>query len=139
MNILSQLSKARFALKRKFDDLKQVKNHTNLQLEETFKPITEPLHELLKENKKQKISNVKDSIKVKREMKKIKNKGKRYSRVPRLSDTRYSAKGTKGKWRYASSKARLKCVMGVRVGEAIFFDQSIGIDETNTFQLKFFI
>jgi len=27
----------------------------------------------------------------------------------RLSDTRYSAKGTKGKWRYASSKARLKC------------------------------
>jgi len=39
MNILSQLTKARFALKRKFDDLKQVKNHTNLQLEETFKPI----------------------------------------------------------------------------------------------------
>jgi len=26
-----------------------------------------------------------------------------------LSDTRYSAKGTNGKWRYASSKARLKC------------------------------
>jgi len=39
-----------------------------------------------------------------------KNKGERYSRVPRLSDTRYSAKGTKGKWRYASSKAILKCV-----------------------------
>jgi len=38
----------------------------------------------------------------------IKNKEERYSRVPRLSDTRYSAKGTKGKWRYASSKARLK-------------------------------
>jgi len=37
------------------------------------------------------------------------NKEERYSRVPRLSDTRYSAKGTKGKWRYASSKARLKC------------------------------
>jgi len=36
MNILSQLTKARFALKRKFDDLKQVKNHTNLQLEKTF-------------------------------------------------------------------------------------------------------
>jgi len=34
--------------------------------------------------------------------------GERYSRVPRLPDTRYSAKGTKGKWRYASSKARLK-------------------------------
>jgi len=32
-----------------------------------------------------------------------------YSRVPRLSDTRYSAKRTQGKWRYASSKARLKC------------------------------
>jgi len=32
------------------------------------------------------------------------NKGERYSRVPRLSDTRYSAK-----WRYASSKARVKC------------------------------
>jgi len=30
----------------------------------------------------------------------------RYSRVPRLSDTRYSAKGTKWKWRYASSKAK---------------------------------
>jgi len=70
----------------------------------------------------------------------LKNKEERYSRVPRLSDTRYSAK-----WRYASSKARLKCatyrrytdssVMGVRVG----VDQSIGIVETNTFQLKFFI
>jgi len=72
MNILSQLTKARFALKRKFDDLKQVKSHTNLQLEETLNPITEPLHELVKENKKEKISNVKDSIKVKREMKKIK-------------------------------------------------------------------
>jgi len=32
------------------------------------------------------------------------NKEERYSRVPRLSDTRYSAK-----WRYAISKARLKC------------------------------
>jgi len=32
------------------------------------------------------------------------NKEERYSRVPRLSDTRYSAK-----CRYASSKARLKC------------------------------
>jgi len=38
-----------------------------------------------------------------------KNKEERYSRVPQLSDTRYSAKGTKGKWRHASSKARLKC------------------------------
>jgi len=75
----------------------------------------------------------------------LRNKGERYSRVPRLSDTRYSAK-----WRYASSKARLKCatygrntdlsVMGVRVGVAnFFFDQPIGIDDTNTFQLKFFI
>jgi len=37
------------------------------------------------------------------------NKEERCSRVPRLSDTRYSAKsGTKGKWRYASNKARLK-------------------------------
>jgi len=25
------------------------------------------------------------------------------------SDTRYSANATKGKWRYASSKVRLKC------------------------------
>jgi len=39
----------------------------------------------------------------------ILNREERYSRVPRLSDTRYSAKGTKGKWIYASSKARLKC------------------------------
>jgi len=30
------------------------------------------------------------------------SKEERYSRVPRLPDTRYSAKGTKGKWRYAS-------------------------------------
>jgi len=37
------------------------------------------------------------------------NKKERYSRVPRLSDTPYSAIGTKGKWRYTSSKARLKC------------------------------
>jgi len=37
------------------------------------------------------------------------NMGGRYSRETRLSDTRYSAKGTKGKWRFASSKARLKC------------------------------
>jgi len=28
------------------------------------------------------------------------NKEERYSRVPRLSDTRDSARGTKGKWRY---------------------------------------
>jgi len=28
-----------------------------------------------------------------------KNKEERYSRVPRHSDTRYTAKGTKGKWR----------------------------------------
>jgi len=41
----------------------------------------------------------------------IKNNEKRYSRVPRLSDTLYSANGTKGKWRYASSKARLKCAI----------------------------
>jgi len=32
MNILSHITKARFALKRKFDDLKHVKNLTNLQL-----------------------------------------------------------------------------------------------------------
>jgi len=38
------------------------------------------------------------------------NKEEYYSRVLRLSDTRYSAKGTKWKWRYASSKARFKCV-----------------------------
>jgi len=34
-------------------------------------------------------------------------KEERYSRVPWLSDTRFSTKGTKGRWRYASSKARL--------------------------------
>jgi len=37
------------------------------------------------------------------------NKGERYSQVPGLSDTRYLAKGNKGKWRYASSKSTLKC------------------------------
>jgi len=60
-------------------------------------------------------------------------------------DICYSAKGTKGKWRYASSKARRNAVtyrrytdlsvMGSRVGVTnFFFGQSIGIDETNTFQ-----
>jgi len=34
------------------------------------------------------------------------------SRVPRLSDTRHSAQETKGRWRYAGSKARLKCAAG---------------------------
>jgi len=34
----------------------------------------------------------------------ITNKKERYSRVLRLSDTRYSAIGTKGKWRYAISQ-----------------------------------
>jgi len=29
--------------------------------------------------------------------------------MPRLLDTRYPAKETKWKWRYASSKARLRC------------------------------
>jgi len=36
------------------------------------------------------------------------NKEERYSRVPRLSDTRYSVKGTKGKWRYASLQSEIK-------------------------------
>jgi len=89
---------------------------------------------------------------------KIKTRKEAIVEYPRLSDTRYSAKGeylllytrvtqlnrdmqvakrgystkgTKGKWRYASSKARLKCatyrqktdlsVMGVRLGLANFF------------------
>jgi len=34
----------------------------------------------------------------------IEDKGESYSRVPRLSDT-----FTQKKWRYASSKAKLKC------------------------------
>jgi len=38
----------------------------------------------------------------------------RYNRVPELSDTRYSAKGTKGKWRNASSKVILKCATYLR-------------------------
>jgi len=36
------------------------------------------------------------------------NMEEHFSRVPRLSDTRYSDKGTKGKCKYASRKARLK-------------------------------
>jgi len=35
------------------------------------------------------------------------NREECYSRVPRLSGTRYLAKGTKGNWRYTSSKARI--------------------------------
>jgi len=41
------------------------------------------------------------------------NKGERYSRVPRLPDTRYSATGIKGRRTYASSKARLECAARV--------------------------
>jgi len=40
-------------------------------LEKTFKPITKPLHELVKENTKQNIYTVKYSIKVKRELEQI--------------------------------------------------------------------
>jgi len=50
--LLEQLTKSRNSLKRKFDELKQIKNKNVSNLEETFKPITEPLHELLTENKK---------------------------------------------------------------------------------------
>jgi len=60
-----------------------------------------------------------------------KEKKERNSRVPRLSDTCYSAKGTKGKWRYASRKAKLNCATyrrkadlcdkGVKVGVSNFF------------------
>jgi len=53
------------------------------------------------------LKNKASALKIKTNL--YKNKEERFSRVPRLSDTRYSAKGTKGKWRYASSKARLKC------------------------------
>jgi len=35
------------------------------------------------------------------------NKEECYSLVPQISDTRYSAKGAKGRWGHASSKARL--------------------------------
>jgi len=73
------------------------------------------------------------------------NKEERYSQVPRLSDTRYSAKWTKRKWRYATtspwSHYMGMCavdVMGVRVGVKTFFvGQPIGIDDNNTFQLQF--
>jgi len=68
------------------------------------------------------------------------SKEERYSRVPRLSsDTRYSANGAKGKWRYTSSKARLNEPTYRRYTDLSVLDQSIGNDETNTFQLKFFI
>jgi len=55
------------------------------------------------------------------------------------------------KMRHLPAVYRYKALWGVRVGVAIFLDQSIGIDETfflgqsididktNTFQLKFFI
>jgi len=51
MNILSQLTKSRFALKRKFDVLKQVKNHTNLQLEELLNLLLNPYMNLLRKIK----------------------------------------------------------------------------------------
>jgi len=37
------------------------------------------------------------------------NKEERYSRVPPLSDTRYSANGTKGKGRYVGTKRKGRC------------------------------
>jgi len=72
-----------------------------------------------------------------------KNKEDSYSRVPRLSYNRYSAKGTKGKWRYASGYVGGRQISALWALEwswqTFFFGQSIGIDETNSFQLKFFI
>jgi len=39
---------------------------------------------------------------------------------------------------WAEDRLKLFCVMGVRVGVAnLFFNQSIGIDETKTFQFKY--
>jgi len=38
--------------------LKQIKNDNVSNLEETFKPITEPLHEILTENKKLNKKNI---------------------------------------------------------------------------------
>jgi len=50
--LLEQLTKSRNSLKRKFHELKQIKNENVSNLEETCKPIAERLHELLTENKK---------------------------------------------------------------------------------------
>jgi len=44
-----------------------------------------------------------NKICVKGRLDKKKNKGERYSREPRLSDTRFSAKEAKGSWRCTSS------------------------------------
>lgn len=51
-NILSELNKTRNALRKKFFDLKQMKTQNIMGLEETFKPLTGPLNELVNNNKK---------------------------------------------------------------------------------------
>jgi len=60
-----------------------------------------------------------------------KNNEERLTRVPRLTDIRYSVKGIKAGWRYASSKAILSrssylrqtglSIIGVRVAGKLFF------------------
>lgn len=50
--VLKQLTESRNTLKRKFDEIKQMKNENALNLEETFKPITAPLNEILADSKK---------------------------------------------------------------------------------------
>jgi len=53
--------------------LKQIKNEKVSNLEETFKPITEPLHELLTENKKlNKKEYINDTHDIKTKFKKVK-------------------------------------------------------------------
>jgi len=78
------------------DQINMLKNNSKL----ITKPLNVIAENLMNEKTNKCSTNIKNNNK---------NKEERYSRVPRLSDTRYSAIGIEGKWRYASSKARLKC------------------------------
>lgn len=75
--ILQDLIKTRNALKRKFNTLKQDKTESNIMLTETFKPITEPLQELIKIKSETKANNFND-IKIKKEN----NESKMFTSTP---------------------------------------------------------
>jgi len=66
--VLEELVKAREAVKRKFNLIKSEKDNTERILNETFKPITDPLQKLVKENK----PTVDDNFQIKKQNESIK-------------------------------------------------------------------
>lgn len=87
-NILNQMIKSRNALKKKFSELKHQQNRNIMGLEETFKPITEPLHELVKNNKKIDHVEAKDYMNEKMEIKTKQNNSSLEFETPQIKKKR---------------------------------------------------